>query len=212
MSTGTDNSDDHTNQTITDDIVSGTPYRKLRAQRWAQFKSPLQTKLAWQSAIVAALTLALPLYTLFPRASEAVPLGAAAVASPKVLLLGVVGLAIETLTGTVLVAIGLYRLRAGPVDEDTAVTLLDLEDTAAAIGLFSGGLAVVITLAYFVLGALGTGAILDYVAIFGANPFVDSGTGISVVHLAVLALITSTTLWTVRQYLVFELWKLDGRT
>lgn len=212
MSTGTDSTDDPEQHRITDDIVSGSPYRKLRAQRWAQFKSPLQTKIAWQSAIMATLLLLVPLYQLFPRASEAVPLGSAAVASPKVLLLGVVGLAVETVTGGVLVAIGLYRLRAAPVDRDTALTLLNLEDTAATIGLFSGGLAVLVTLGFFALGALGTGAIHDYVAIFGANPYVDSGTGISVVHLAVAAVSVAATLWTVRQYLVFELWKLDRRT
>ena len=211
MSTGADSTEDSEQHRITDDIVSGTPYRKLRAQRWAQFSAPLQTKIAWHSGITAALILVLPLYKLFPRASEAVSLGPATVASPKVLLLGVVGLGIETLTGTVLVVVGLYRLRTGPVDEDTAATLLNLEDTATSIGLFTGGFAVLVTLACFVLGAFGTGAIADYMALFDANPYVDSGTGISVVHLAVVALIVSTVLWTVRQYLVFELWKLDGR-
>ena len=210
MGRRTDRHDD-TDDRITDDIVSGSPYREQRARRWAQFDAPLQTKLAWQSAIVAALMLSLPLYELFPTESPAIPLGDASVASPKVLLLGVLGLGVELVTGTVLVAVGLYRVRAGPVDAETAATLLDLEDTAASLGLLSGGFAVSLTLAYFVLGALGTGAVLDYVALFGANPFVDSGTGLSVVHVAVIALAASTALWTVRQYLVFELWKLDGR-
>lgn len=212
MSTGIDGRDDTDEYSITDDIVSDSPYRRKRAERWAQFSAPLQTKIAWKSGIMAALILVLPLYQLFPRASEIAWLGPAADASPKVLLLGVVGLGIESVTGTVLVAVGLYRLHAGPVDEDTAATLLDLEDTAASIGLVSGGLAVLVTLAYFVLGAFGSGVIVDYVAVFGANPYVDSGTGVTVGHLAVVALMVSTTLWTVRQYLVFELWKLDRGT
>jgi len=195
---------------ITKDILSDSAYRRKRAERFAQFSSPLQRKLAWQTAMVAALLLLIPLYELFPTASEVVPLGEATTASPKILLLGVVGLGIEVVTGTVLVAVGLYRLRAAPVDEGTATTLLNMEDTAATIGLYTGGMAIGLTLAGFLPGALGADVVAGYVSLFGANPYVDSGTGVSVAHIGVAALSASALLWTARQYLVFELWKLDG--
>jgi len=204
----TEQEDDHSDR-ITKDMLSESAYRRLRAERFAQFSSPLQRKLAWQTAMIAALMLLIPLYELFPTASEVVPLGDASTASPKILLLGIVGLGIELATGTVLVAVGLYRLRAAPVDEDTATTLLNLEDTAATIGLYTGGMAIALTLAGFLLGALGPDVIAGYVSLLDANPYVDSGTGISVAEFAVGALSASALLWTARQYLVFELWKLD---
>lgn len=210
MDSNTNRHEDDDQDRITEDILSDSAYRRKRAERWTQFSSPLQRKLAWQTAMIAALLLLIPLYELFPTTSEVVPLGDATTASPKILLLGLVGLGIELVTGTVLVAVGLYRLRAAPVDEGTATTLLNLEDTAATIGLYTGGMAIGLTLAGFLPGALGPDVVAGYVSLFGANPYVDSGTGVSVAHIAVGALSASALLWTLRQYLVFELWKLDG--
>lgn len=209
MDSSTNEQDDESDR-ITKDLLSESAYRRKRAERFAQFSAPLQRKLAWQTAMIATLLLLLPLYELFPTASEVVPLGEATSASPKILLLGVVGLGIEAVTGTVLVAVGVYRLRSAPVSERTATTLLNLEDTAATIGLYTGGMAIGLTLAGFLPGALGPDVVAGYVSLFGANPYVDSGTGVSVAHIAVAALSASALLWTARQYLVFELWKLDG--
>jgi hypothetical protein len=191
---------------IANDICSDSPYRRQRATRLSQFGQPLPRTLAWQSGLLAGLALVLPLAVFFdPGTSPSLPNVAPAAASPKVLLLGVLGGTVEAGSALALVALGAYRARASPLSEATAARVVDLEDVASAVGLVTGGLAIALTLAYFLLGALGGDLLASAVAVGGANPFADSGLALTVTHVAVAAVLASAALLVARQALVAHL-------
>lgn len=188
---------------ITDAILSGSAYERLRLQRPTYFAQPVPTKLTWQSVLLAGLSLLLPLYLLFPETvSEYLPATNPTLASPKVLVLGFVGAGIELFAGALLVGAALFRIRYYPLTEPQARTVLNVEDLASYLGFGTGGMAIAITLCYFVLGLAGGEVIGDYVATMdGINPFVDSGLGLSVTELAGVSLVGCLALLVAGQYL-----------
>ncbi|MFB6178455.1 MAG: hypothetical protein ABEI77_01870 [Halorientalis sp.] len=191
--------DDH----ITDAILSGSAYERLRVQRPTYFTQPIPSKLTAQSVLLAGLALLLPLYLLFPATvAEYLPATDPALASPKDLLLGLVGAGVELFAAVLLVGTALVRIRWYPLSESRARTVLNVEDFASYLGFGTGGMAIAITMAYFVLGLAGGRAIAGYVtAMDGINPFVDSGLGLSVVELAGLSFVGCLCLLVVGQYL-----------
>lgn len=196
---------------IANDICSDSPYRRQRASRLSQFGQPLPRTLAWQSGLLAGLALVLPLAVFFdPGAPGPLPAVTPAAASPKVLLLGVLGGVVETASALALVALGCYRVRASPLSAATAERVVDYEDGASALGLVTGGLAIGLTLAYFLLGAVGGDLLASAVAVGGANPFADSDLGVTVSHVAVAAVLTSAALLVARQALVARLPEREG--
>jgi hypothetical protein len=206
MSDDTDEDDE-----ITSAILSGSMYDQLRLQRRTYFSQPTITKLTWQSALLGGLTLLLPLYLLFPATvTEYVPSANPALASPKVLILGLVGAGIETFTAVLLVGGALYRIRKHPLDESQARAVLNVEDFASYLAFGTGGLAIGLTVVYFLLGLGGGAAIESYVqAMDGVNPFADSGTGLSVVELAVASFLGCIVLLMIRMYLRLRFLELE---
>lgn len=174
---------------ITAAILSGSAYERLRLQRPTYFSQPVHRKLTWQGVLLAGLALLLPLYLLFPGpVAEYLPATNPALASPKVLVLGAVGAGIEFFAATLFVGAALFRIRHYPLSEPQARTVLNVEDFASYLGFGTGGLAIGITVCYFLLGLAGGEAIANYVAAMdGINPFVASGLGFTVVELAGLS-------------------------
>ena len=197
---------------ITSAILSGSMYDQLRLQRRTYFSQPTVTKLTWQSLLLGGLTLLLPIYLLFPATvTEYVPSADPALASPKVLILGLVGAGIETFTALLLVGGAVYRIRNYPLDESQARAVLNVEDFASYLAFGTGGLAIGLTVVYFLLGLGGGAAVESYVQTMdGVNPFAASGTGLSVVELAVASFLGCIVLLMIRLYLKLRLLELDG--
>jgi hypothetical protein len=174
-------------------IQSGTAYDRVRLQRPTVLSQSIPRKLAWQSGLLGGLALLFPLYVLFPAAMvEHLPSADPAVASPTVLLLGVVGGGLVCVTALVLVATALYRLRAFPLSEAQAERVLTVEDVASYVGFGTGGMAIIVTVGYFLLAVARGEAFAGYLArADGAEPFAASGLGVSVAELSTAAALTA---------------------
>jgi hypothetical protein len=199
MSSDTEPTDDP----ITSAFLSGSAYERLRIQRPTFFTQPIPRKLTLQSGLLGALALLLPVYLLYPDpVLEYLPAGDPPVASPKVVILGLIGAGIELFAATLLVGAALYRIRYYPLSETQARTILTVEDFSSYLGFGTGGLAIGITILYFLLGVAGGTAVQQYIdAMNGVNPFAASGIGLSVAELAMLAFVAAISLMTVRLYL-----------
>lgn len=212
----TDDMDDMADTDDTDDItsavLSGSMYNQLRLQRRTDFSQTTVTKLTLQSLLLGGLTLLLPIYLLFPStAMEYLPAADPATASPKVLILGVVGAGIVSFTALLLIGAALYRIRNHPLDESQAQAVLNVEDFASYLAFGTGGLAIGLTVVYFMIGLGGGSAVESYIqAMDGVNPFAASGTGLSVVELAVSSFLGCTVLLTIRLYLKLRLFELES--
>lgn len=203
-------SDTDIDDAITRAVLSGSTYERLRIQRPTFFTQSIPTKLAWQSFLLGVLSLSLPLYLLFPdTVATYLPATDPSLASPKILVLGLVGAGVELFTAGLLVAIALYRIRRHPLSEREATTVVDVEEFASFLGFGTGGLAIVITLGYFVLGLAGGGALEGYMETMdGINPFVASGMSLSVTGLATIAFVGCAVLLASRVYLARRLGEL----
>jgi len=177
-------SDDH----ITSAILSGSTYERVRYERHSVLRQTVPRTLTLQSALLGWLAILLPMYGLFPESVAGfLPAVDPAVASPKVLLLGAVGGLLQVLGATLLVGAAVYRVRLAPLTEAQAHTALDVEDFARCVGPGTGGLAILLTVCLFAVGLGGESAVSAYVATAGANPFVDSGFGLPVATVSLVA-------------------------
>lgn len=191
--------------------LSESAYERERMERFSHFKQPIPRKLALQGLLLGSLALLLPLYSLYPANTAAyLPSMNPVVASPKVLLLGAFGATIEIATAALLVGVALYRVRNEPVTEDEAETLFNVETFASYLGFGTGGLVIVLTLAFFLLGIGGESALTWYVETMGGiNPFTATGTGFSVGHLAAIAMTGALAIAIARGYVATALRTLD---
>lgn len=204
--------DTATDDRIAETILSGSAYDRLRLERPTYFSQPIPRKLAWQGVLFAGLAMLWPLYLLFPATvSQYLPAADPAQASPKVLLLGLIGGGIETFAALLFVGAALFRLRNYPLSESQARTVLNVEDFAAYVGFGTGGLAIGLTVCYFMLGLAGGDAIANYLTTMdGINPFVDSGLGLSVLEVAVVSAASCLGLLVMGQYLRYRFQRLTS--
>ncbi|WP_336001585.1 hypothetical protein [Halorientalis halophila] len=184
-------------------ICSGSTYERVRLRRRTYVSQSTITKLGWQSLLLGGLALLLPIYLSFPAtATPFIGSPDPAVASPKVLVLGLAGATVVSITAVTLVGATLYRVRNYPLDPAQARTVVDVEEVASALAFGTGGLTIGLTLGYFLLGLSGGPAIERYVsAMDGGNPFAASGLGLSVAEFAVGALLAAVCLLAIRRYL-----------
>ncbi|MFC7248674.1 hypothetical protein ACFQJ5_02315 [Halomicroarcula sp. GCM10025324] len=198
--------DSYQDDRIASAVCSGSAYDRVRYERYSFFRQTVPRTLTAQSGVLALLALTLPMYGLYPEsAATYLPATDPAVASPKAVLLAVFGGGMILLSAALLVATGLYRARISPLTEAQAHSVIDAEDFARYVGLGTGGLAVLLSVCLFAVGLGGGDAIGTYVATTGRNPFVDSGTGLSVETLALVAYAASVLLFFVGRYLSVRL-------
>lgn len=195
-------SDIQSDDNITSAILSGNTYERLRYERHSFFRQSVPQTLRLQSAMLGLLALLLPIYGLFPDSIRSfLPAADPAVASPKVLLLGAFGGLLELLGAAVLVGAAVYRVRLAPLSESQAHTAIDMEDFARYVGLGTGGLAILVTVLLFAVGFGGEGAVSSYIDTAGANPFIDSGVGLPVATVSLVAFVASVTTFYASSYL-----------
>ena len=174
------------------------------------FKQPLHRKLRWQSGLLSALALILPLMAVFPAEVRAsLPGGGSmAAAASKVVVLGLVGGTVVLLGGLTLTIIGALRVRLEPtMTEWQADTLLNVEEVASLLGIGLGGAGIAMALGFTAIGFGGPGAVATYVQTMGANPFSTVGVEwITASSVATLAFVGSVALFTASQFVRIELY------
>lgn len=177
-------------------LVGDSVYERLRYQRRWLFTQSIGRKLRWQSIELFLLAAGVPLLFGYPgglaSALEVDPLAPA----PNIAILGLIGGAITFFAGLGLVGVALGRQRLEPMDEETATSVLALEEVASLVGLVTGGTTIAVTLLFVVLGITDAAAMEAYVATLGQDPFADTTVDIPVVLVAGLAFAGGVTLYT----------------
>jgi len=201
-----DQNSDDIDDTITRRALSDSAYDRIRVERFSHFKQPIPRKLAILGLLLGSLTLALPLYSLYPADVAAyAPSADPGLASPTVVLLGTVGAGIEFGTAALLVAAGLYRARNAPLTESQAISAFNVENFATYVGFGTGGFVVAVTLCLFALGLGGEESLAWYTQTMASNPFRPTGLGFTVTHFATVALSGALVVALAREYVATRL-------
>lgn len=201
-----DQNSDDVDDPITRRVLSDSAYDRIRVERFSHFDGPIPRKLAVVGALLGSLVLVLPLYSLYPADVTAyAPSADPAVASPTVVLLGLVGAAVEFGAAACLVGAGLYRARNEPLTESQAVSVFDVQNFATYVGFGTGGFVVAVTLGLFALGLGGAESLGWYVETMGSNPFRPTGLGFTVTHFATVALAGALVVALAREYVATRL-------
>ncbi|MFB6125961.1 MAG: hypothetical protein ABEJ79_01485 [Halolamina sp.] len=177
---------------IADSLLSDDSYRRRRVERTGGFSWDTPRRLQLQAAVLAALALTYPLSAVAPAVGSA----------PVALYLGAFGGVVETVGACITGWVGLVRVRADDVvSEETANSLVTLEDLATLLGLVTGVLSVAATLALFVGGALAPAAVAG--ALDG-DPFAQTARPLTVAGVAGVAVVVSAAVFAASRWL-------DGR-
>ena len=202
-----DGGDDQFRDPVANALLGDSTYERLRQLRYSPFDQTIPTKLAWQSGLLFLLALTLPVMAAFPAEVRAMLGDAVASASPKMLVPGLVGGAVVFVGGVALTVVGFLRVHLEPgMTEGLAHRLLGLEDVASLLGIGTGGIAVLLTVGYVLMGYAGGRAVESYVEATGLSPFAPSGIeALSVGGVATLAFVGSVALLVASQALHVEL-------
>ena len=170
-------------------LLGDSIYESLRVRRRSLFKQPLSRKLAWQSGILAALAMVLPLTLALPESTRALfPAGDPLSSTPKILLLGVYAGAIEAIAALGLIYVGVRRIRhGGSLTERQARRLLDIEDMASLFSLVTGPFAVLAFDGVFLLALGGRDSMTTFFAGGGDNPFASGAIPVSLAEVTIAA-------------------------
>jgi len=201
-----DRDDDEIQDPIANALLGDSTYERLRQMRYSPFGQPIPTKLVWQSGLLFLLALMLPVMAAFPAEVRTMLGDTVVSSSPKVLVLGLVGGIVVFLGGLALSVVGFLRVHLEPrMTERLANRLLSLEDVASLLGIGTGGLAILLTMAYVLMGYVSVRAVQWYIDTLGLSPFAPSGVElISVGSVATLAFVGSVALLVVSQALHME--------
>lgn len=170
-------------------LLSDSVYDSLRVRRRSLFKQSLPRKLAWQSAILAALAMVLPLAVALPESTRTLfPTGDPLSSTPKILLLGAYAGGIEAIAALGLIYVGVRRLRHdGSLTERQARRLLDIEDMASLFSLVTGPFAVLAFDGVFLLAVSGNDAMATFFAAGGDNPFASAAIPVTLLEVTAVA-------------------------
>ncbi|WP_254768830.1 hypothetical protein [Salinilacihabitans rarus] len=188
---------------IADALLGDSTYERLRVQRYALIKRRIPQKLVWQSGLLLALALVVPLAATYPAAVRAAfPGGDPLWSSPLVVWAGVYAGGIELGTAACLVAVAVVRRRREPqLSEAEARTLLNVEDVASMFGLATGGFAVLLTVGFFALGHAGPETFAAVVESAPRNPFQPTGVPVPVIAVGAGAAVSALVVYSVGRHL-----------
>lgn len=190
-------SDDRFDDPIAAAFLGDSAYARIRARRHSLFKQSIARKLTWQSAILAALALVLPLAMTLPASTRALfPGGDPMAATPKILVLGAYAGVIELVAAAGLTYVGVRLWRGGDaLSEPEIHHLLTVEDVASYVSIVTGAAAVAAVDGVFLLG-LGGEAVMDsFFAAGGLNPFAGAEIPVTVSMVAVPAAVLAFVLF-----------------
>jgi len=191
-----------TNDTITEAVLSGSAYERLRACRHSIVGQPLTRMLSVQGLLLAALAATVPLYWLLPDDSTAyLPTTDPLTATPKIAMLGAFGGVVVFFAAVLLVGAALYRLEHAPLTEGQAREVLVVEEFTGGLTAGMGGLSIGLTVACIAMGLLGGETVGAYVATMdGTNPFASSIYALPLGLLGTTALAASAVVLAARWY------------
>jgi hypothetical protein len=176
-------------------LLSGSRYQKIKLRRYSLFKQSLPRTLATQGVILAALALVAPLALSLPESTRSLLGADALAAAPKFLFLGAYASAIELVAVLGLCYVAYRRLKTDDdLSESEVNDLLALEDAMTHVSVITGGAAVAVVDAFFLVGLAGDPLVARFQAFLGRNPFEPglfsvpvSGVSAAAAALAVLA-------------------------
>ncbi|MFD1563223.1 hypothetical protein ACFR99_06655 [Haloarchaeobius amylolyticus] len=191
------------NDPIADALLGESTYERLRVERYALIKRRIPQKLVYQSGLLLALALIVPIAATYPTSVRAAfPGGEPLWASPLVLWLGVYAGGIELGTAACLVAVAIVRRSREPqLSESQAHVLLNVEDVASMFGLATGGFAILLTVGFFSLGHAGGETFQALINSAPRNPYGQTGVSIPVIAVGAAAAISSGVVYLVSRYL-----------
>lgn len=174
---------------IADRVLSESPYDRLRVQQFSYFAQSVDRKLAWQSYLLFALALLLPVLALTPASIRQEYFADVATATPKVAFVALVATVLVAGAGVGLSVTERVRLGRQPLDERTARDIVTFEELFSVVGFGTGGFATFSVYALVLLGFGGHRLLDSFLAVGGGNPFASSNLGATVGSVAVTALI-----------------------
>lgn len=177
-------------------LVGGSVYERLRYERRWLFTQSIGRKLRLQSIELFLLAAGVPLLFGYPSGLASALEGDPFASAPNIAILGLIGGAITFFAGLGLVGVALGRERLEPMDEETAASILAVEEVASLVGFVTGGTTIAVTLLFVVLGVADTATMEAYVATLGQNPFADTAVDIPMVLVSGLAFVGGVTLHT----------------
>lgn len=191
------------NDPIADALLGESTYERLRVERYALIKRRVPQKLVYQSGLLLALALIVPITATYPTTVQTTFPGSEPLwASPLVLWLGVYAGGIELGTAACLVAVAIARRSREPqLSESQAHVLLNVEDVASMFGLATGGFAVLLTVGFFLLGHAGGETFQAVIESAPRNPYGQTGVSVPVIAVGTAAAISSGIVYAVSQYL-----------
>lgn len=185
---GTENTD--VDDRIASALLGDSTYERLRIERHCYFRQPTPTKIAWLGGLLFAVALVAPIAATYPPSTQGLFVGGVLQSSPKIVTLGVFAVVIEVGCAGALTAVLLRRRQLEPdLTVEQAATLLTVEDLATLLGVVTGGATVLLTDAFFLLGHGGVAARTAFVEAGGGDPFAAAGHDVTVLALAVAALL-----------------------
>jgi multisubunit Na+/H+ antiporter MnhB subunit len=165
---------DHVDDPRASALLGDSTYERIRMQRYSLFQQSIPKKLGWQSLILGALALVVPMAMMQPETTRALLGGDPLSAAPKFLFLGMYASAIEFVATLGLCYVAYRRITAeDALDERQVRDLLAIEDVASNVSLVTGGAAVAAVHGFFLLGLGGEPIVEEVVSLAGRNPFTD---------------------------------------
>lgn len=189
---------------ITAAILSDSTYERLRYAEGTVFSIPATRALVLHAVWLGVLALILPLYVLYPpEVGPYLPTLDPFLAAPKILLLGVLGWAMEIMAAALMVALYYYRVRKGPLSAHQARNAFDVQQIATGLSLITGGLAIAVVVGLLSLGVLGESALAGYLSVVaGGNVFAQMDVPVSVAGLSLLSAASAVGVLAVRWVLL----------
>lgn len=174
-------------------LLGDSRYQKIKLRRYSLFKQSIPRTLALQGLILAALALVAPLALTQPESTRALLGGDVLAAAPKFLFLGAYATAIELVGVLGLCYVAYRRLATDDVLSEREVhDLLALEDGVTHLSLVTGGVAVAVVDAFFLLGLAGDPLVGRFQALAGRNPFEPGLIPVTVIGVAIAAAVLAS--------------------
>lgn len=194
------------NDPIADALLGESTYERLKVERYALIERRIPQKLVYQSGLLFALALVVPIAATYPPSVQAAfPGGNPLWSSPLVLWVGVSAGGIQLVTATCLVAVAIARRRYEPrLSESQVHALLNIEDVASMFGLATGGFAILITVGFFLLGHAGVDTFTAVVESASHDPYGQTDVSVPLITVGVAAAISSCAVYAAGRYLSGE--------
>lgn len=143
---------------ISEIVVSGSEYEQLRLVSGVFTSRSLQWKVRLHAALLFALATIYPIALVLPAGVRPFfPGSTPALGSPNILVVGVGGALAQTFGG-VLTWFVAYRADSRDGDEIDARRYVALESVASVFGYGTGGIAILLTVGFFLVNLGGVGA------------------------------------------------------